>query len=231
MRMSTHRLIDHTYRASPARRTSRGDLARLARDVWIATVAGGALCGLYSLGLISIFFFFLSVPLGAGVGLVVGGPLGLALATWVRYLTARAMAADHLVPVLSVVGVMVAVGAGVIVPVLLGLGPASVAGPLYPGVLTGSIADRLAVVGSALVVLAAMAATGWLMGRVVACRHLRRLANRDTPDPSSIQGAGGQPATPGVVRKPGLQELETTRTSRRSPLNPPALGGSGTDGP
>ena len=153
-----------------AKPVGSSQLGWLALDVWVFTVAGGALCGTLSLGLLTMVLFVYSAPVGALLGAALGGPLALVISVVVAILPDPLSEPARFVRGLSVVGCLVALAAGLWVTVAVTVSWAAGTSPWSRPDLLLMVNGLGAAVG--------IGATGWIAGDQVARRHLQRLGRR-----------------------------------------------------
>lgn len=128
--------------------------------VWATITLGGALCGLFSLGIVTVVLFFLTVPIGALVGFVLGALLSpLVTVVLVRFATPP-RSARHLVLNLEFLGIIIAnaLSAPLLIQMLYGESAVSPSHWWLVNTLCGLIAITL---------------TGRGCGRLLGVAHLR----------------------------------------------------------
>jgi hypothetical protein len=91
------------------RRSAVWDFISVWAQAWFLIAVGGGACGLVLVGVVSIIFFFLTIPGGLYLGALLGGPLGLVLAIGFARYASPSTKADVFARRVERVGAVIAV--------------------------------------------------------------------------------------------------------------------------
>jgi hypothetical protein len=147
------------------------------------TMLGGAVCGLVSLGYVSVVLFFLTVPIGGLLGAALGLPLGLCLAVVFTALASPPVNPTTFTRLVALFGLAIALAIN---------GPLNVWFVLPAGATGYSMVDLL----GGLFALAATAMTGHECGRKLATAHLHRYSIPTPPGGYRLWRRPSAPAGP-----------------------------------